>query len=49
MVVKYSPEGKLLEVLEDKTGKVVKSVSEVEEREGRLWMGSVLSNYIALY
>lgn len=49
MVVKYSPEGELLEVLEDKTGKVVQSVSEVEEREGTLWLGSVLSNYIALY
>lgn len=49
MVVKYSPEGELLDVLEDKIGKVLKSVSEVEEREGTLWMGSVLTNHIALY
>eukprot|EP00252_Welwitschia_mirabilis_P006347 TRINITY_DN17201_c0_g1_i1.p1 TRINITY_DN17201_c0_g1~~TRINITY_DN17201_c0_g1_i1.p1 ORF type:complete len:388 (+),score=58.73 TRINITY_DN17201_c0_g1_i1:408-1571(+) len=49
MVTKYSPEGKLLQVLEDKTGKVVKAVSEVEERDNKLWMGSVISNNIAVY
>lgn len=49
MVAKYSPDGEFLEVLEDRTGKVVKAVSEVEEKDGKLWMGSVLTNYIALY
>eukprot|EP01018_Ginkgo_biloba_P022902 Gb_38579 [translate_table: standard] len=49
MVVKYSPQGELMEVLEDRTGKVVKAVSDVEERDGKLWMGSVLTNRIALY
>lgn len=41
-VVKYSPEGKLLRILEDSEGKVVKAVSEVDERDGKLWLGSVL-------
>ncbi|KAH6772990.1 strictosidine synthase-like 3 [Perilla frutescens var. frutescens] len=49
MVVKYSPEGKLLQILEDRTGKVVKAVSEVEEKDGKLWMGSVLMSFIAVY
>lgn len=49
IVVKYSPEGKLLQVLEDSQGKVVRAVSEVEERDGKLWMGSVLMPFIAVY
>ncbi|XVF05044.1 hypothetical protein REPUB_Repub05bG0137200 [Reevesia pubescens] len=48
-VVKYSPEGKLLQVLEDSEGKVVKAVSEVEERDGKLWLGSVLMPFVAVY
>ena len=48
-VVKYSPEGKLLQVLEDSQGKVVRAVSEVEEKDGKLWMGSVLLPCIAVY
>ncbi|XP_010535734.1 PREDICTED: protein STRICTOSIDINE SYNTHASE-LIKE 3 [Tarenaya hassleriana] len=48
-VVKYSPEGKLLQILEDSEGRVVRSVSEVEEKDGKLWIGSVLMNFIALY
>lgn len=49
IVVKYSPEGKLLQVLEDSEGKVVRAVSEVEERDGKLWMGSVLMPFVAVY
>ncbi|XP_061360335.1 protein STRICTOSIDINE SYNTHASE-LIKE 3-like [Gastrolobium bilobum] len=49
VVVKYSPEGKLLQILEDSEGKVVKAVSEVEEKDGKLWMGSVLMPLIAVY
>ncbi|KAE8692980.1 Protein STRICTOSIDINE SYNTHASE-LIKE 3 [Hibiscus syriacus] len=49
IVVKYSPEGKLLQVLEDSEGKVVKAVSEVEERDGKLWLGSVLMPFVAVY
>ncbi|KAK7850286.1 protein STRICTOSIDINE SYNTHASE-LIKE 3 [Quercus suber] len=49
VVVKYSPEGKLLQILEDSQGKVVKAISEVEEKDGKLWMGSVLMPFIAVY
>uniref|UniRef100_A0A1D1XFC9 Adipocyte plasma membrane-associated protein n=1 Tax=Anthurium amnicola TaxID=1678845 RepID=A0A1D1XFC9_9ARAE len=49
MIIKYSPEGKLLQVLEDSKGKVVKVVSEVEEKDGKLWLGSVLMPFIAIY
>lgn len=49
VVVKYSPEGKLVKILEDSEGKVVRAVSEVEEREGKLWMGSVLMPFVAVY
>ncbi|KAK6119831.1 hypothetical protein DH2020_046426 [Rehmannia glutinosa] len=48
-VVKYSPEGELLQILEDRQGKVVKAVSEVEEKDGKLWMGSVLMPFVAVY
>ncbi|CAH9070707.1 unnamed protein product [Cuscuta europaea] len=49
VAVKYSPEGKILQILEDRQGKVVKAISEVEEREGKLWMGSVLMSGFAVY
>ncbi|KAG7596298.1 Strictosidine synthase conserved region [Arabidopsis suecica] len=49
VAVKYSEEGKVLKVLEDSKGKVVKAVSEVEEKDGKLWMGSVLMSFIAVY
>ncbi|KAI4334154.1 hypothetical protein L6164_018879 [Bauhinia variegata] len=49
VVLKYSPEGKLLQILEDSQGKVVRAVSEVEEKDGKLWMGSVLMPFVAVY
>lgn len=49
VVVKYNEEGKLLQILEDSEGKVVKAVSEVEEKDGKLWMGSVLMSFVAVY
>ncbi|KAH7541839.1 protein STRICTOSIDINE SYNTHASE-LIKE 3 [Ziziphus jujuba] len=49
VVAKYSPEGKLLQILEDSQGKVVRAVSEVEEKDGKLWIGSVLMPFIAVY
>ncbi|KAF9595454.1 hypothetical protein IFM89_000372 [Coptis chinensis] len=49
MAMKYSPEGKLLQVLEDSEGKVVKAVSEIDEKDGKLWLGSVLMPFIAVY
>ncbi|GKU93710.1 hypothetical protein SLEP1_g7281 [Rubroshorea leprosula] len=49
VVVKYSQEGKLLQILEDSKGKVVKTISEVQEIDGKLWMGSVLMPFIAVH
>ncbi|KAL6966696.1 cohesin loading factor Ssl3 [Sarracenia purpurea var. burkii] len=49
VVAKYNPEGKLLQILEDRQGKVVKAVSEVEEKDGKLWMGSVLMPFVVVY
>lgn len=49
LVMKYSPEGKILRVLEDSEGKVVRAVSEVEEKDGELWIGSVLMPFLAVY
>jgi len=49
IIIKYSPDGELLEVLEDSQGKVVRAVSEVEEKDGKLWIGSVLMPFIAVY
>ncbi|KAJ3673260.1 hypothetical protein LUZ60_006634 [Juncus effusus] len=49
VIVKYSPDGELLEILEDRQGKVVRAVSEVEEKDGKLWIGSVLMPFIAVY
>ncbi|KAF3323503.1 strictosidine synthase 3-like protein [Carex littledalei] len=48
-IIKYSPNGELLEILEDTQGKVVRAVSEVEEKDGKLWIGSVLMPFIAVY
>lgn len=49
MALLVDQEGQILEVLEDQTGKTVKFISEVEERDGQLWMGSVLMPHIAIY
>lgn len=49
VAVKYSPEGKLLQILEDSEGKVLKAISEVEERDGKLWIGSVLMPFVGVY
>jgi hypothetical protein len=38
-----------MQVLEDSQGKVVKEASEVEERDGKLWIGSVLMHFVAVY
>jgi hypothetical protein len=35
--------------LEDTKGQVVRAVSEVEEKDGKLWIGSVLMPFIAVF
>ncbi|KAM7276462.1 hypothetical protein ACFE04_018328 [Oxalis oulophora] len=49
VVVKYSPEGELKQILEDSEGKVVRAISEVEENNGKLWLGSVLMPFVGVY
>ncbi|KAF7805339.1 protein STRICTOSIDINE SYNTHASE-LIKE 13 [Senna tora] len=39
--------GHILDVLEDREGKVMKLVSEVREQDGKLWIGTVAHNHIA--
>ncbi|KAG6580889.1 Protein STRICTOSIDINE SYNTHASE-LIKE 10, partial [Cucurbita argyrosperma subsp. sororia] len=47
--VKLSEEGKVLEILEDCEGKTLKFISEVEEKDGKLWFGSVLVPFVGVY
>ncbi|KAJ4790806.1 Strictosidine synthase [Rhynchospora pubera] len=49
IILKYGPNAELLEILEDSQGKVVRAASEVEEKDGKLWIGSVLMPFIAVY
>ncbi|XP_057722870.1 protein STRICTOSIDINE SYNTHASE-LIKE 10 [Arachis stenosperma] len=47
--VKLSEKGEILEVLEDCEGKKLKFISEVEEKDGKLWIASVLMPFIGIY
>uniref|UniRef100_A0A7N0TSY0 Strictosidine synthase conserved region domain-containing protein n=1 Tax=Kalanchoe fedtschenkoi TaxID=63787 RepID=A0A7N0TSY0_KALFE len=47
--IKLSKEGNILEVLEDCDGKTMRFVSEVEEKDGKLWIGSVLMPFIGTH
>ncbi|XAR69598.1 Strictosidine synthase [Bertholletia excelsa] len=47
--VKLSESGEILEILEDCEGKRVRFISEVEERDGKLWIGSVMMPFMAIY
>ncbi|KAF8364577.1 hypothetical protein HHK36_017859 [Tetracentron sinense] len=47
--IKLSEEGKVIEVLEDSDGRTLKFISEVEEKDGKLWIGSVLMPFIGIY
>ncbi|KAH9649169.1 protein STRICTOSIDINE SYNTHASE-LIKE 10 [Citrus sinensis] len=47
--IKLSEKGEVLEVLEDCEGKTLSFISEVEEKDGQLWMGSVLMPFIGIY
>lgn len=48
-VLELDESGNVTQVLEDSRGAAVSAVSEVEERDGQLWMGSVLRPHIAVY
>ncbi|KAF4374467.1 hypothetical protein F8388_016018 [Cannabis sativa] len=47
--IKLGEDGKVLDVLEDCEGKSLKFISEVEENNGKLWIGSVLVPFIGIY
>ncbi|KAL9228626.1 hypothetical protein vseg_004181 [Gypsophila vaccaria] len=49
IIVKYNTKGEILQILEDRPGKVVRAISEVEEKDGKLWLSSVLMPFIAVY
>lgn len=49
VILRYGPDGTMREILEDQTGKVAKMVSEVEEHDGKLYLGSVLLPQIVVY
>ncbi|KAL3689877.1 hypothetical protein R1sor_016186 [Riccia sorocarpa] len=46
--LKVSSEGKILQVVEDRKGESAKLLSEVEEHNGKLWMGSVVLPHLAV-
>ncbi|KAJ8618505.1 hypothetical protein MRB53_014691 [Persea americana] len=43
----FNEDGEILEVLEDRRGEVMTLVSEVQEIDGKLWIGTVAHNHIA--
>ncbi|KAK7244456.1 hypothetical protein RIF29_39278 [Crotalaria pallida] len=47
--IKLSDKGEILEVLEDCEGKTLRFISEVEEKDGKLWIASVLMPFIGIY
>ncbi|KAJ9184972.1 hypothetical protein P3X46_004655 [Hevea brasiliensis] len=47
--IKLSEDGKVLKVLEDCDGKTLRFISEVEEKDGKLWIGSVLMPFLGVY
>ena len=49
MILRYSPSGEFKEILEDQEGKVASKISEVEEHDGKLYIGSVLLPQIVVY
>ena len=46
--IKLGEEGKNLEVFEDSEGKTIRFISEVEEKDGKLWIGSVLMPFLVV-
>ncbi|CAI5534592.1 unnamed protein product [Closterium sp. Naga37s-1] len=45
-LIEVDENGEITEVLEDSLGLVVRAISEVEERKGQLWMGSVIMPHL---
>ncbi|XP_021903012.1 protein STRICTOSIDINE SYNTHASE-LIKE 10-like isoform X2 [Carica papaya] len=49
LAAKLSETGEIIEVLEDSKGKTLAFISEVLERDGKLWIGSITTPYIGIY
>lgn len=49
MAMRISEQGNVLEILEEIGRKMWRSISEVEEKDGNLWIGSVNMPYAGLY
>ncbi|KAK9289915.1 hypothetical protein L1049_008076 [Liquidambar formosana] len=47
--IRLSEEGEVLEVLEDSLGKSLRFISEVEEKNGKLWIGSVMMPFLGVH
>jgi hypothetical protein len=49
VVLRYSSEGKLLEILEDQTGQKVHSLSDAQEHDGKLYLGSLIASQLGIF
>ncbi|KAL2320688.1 hypothetical protein Fmac_029657 [Flemingia macrophylla] len=49
LAIRLSEQGNILEIFEGKVGNRGRSISEVEERDGILWVGSIDSPFVARY
>ncbi|XP_072997144.1 protein STRICTOSIDINE SYNTHASE-LIKE 10 [Typha latifolia] len=49
MALRFSEEGEVLEVLEGSAGRKLSFISEVDEENGRLWVGSVVMPSLGVY
>lgn len=49
LAIRLSEQGDILEIIEYKSGNRGRSISEVEERDGILWVGSVDAPFVAKY
>nr|KYP52783.1 Strictosidine synthase [Cajanus cajan] len=48
VAIKFDEDGKIVEVLDGEHGQQLDSVSEVEEHEGNLWIGSAVQPYVGV-
>ncbi|GLT28725.1 hypothetical protein SLA2020_036350 [Shorea laevis] len=49
LAVRLSEDGDVLETLEDKIGNRIRSLSEVQEKDGVLWIGSIAMPFLGMY
>lgn len=49
MAVRLSEQGEVLEIFEEKSGIRWRSISEVKEKDGNLWIGSINMPFVGMY